>query len=200
MAARTCLSLLLLVSTLGAGCTATSNYMRPLAATASPKAPDGKALVIFARPSGFARGMVFTIIDDQGNFVGDSQAYSVFGVPVDGGRHLFISWAENSAAVQVTTEPGKVYWVHVSPRIGAWIARAQLLVVKPGTDKWNERPEWLRDLQHLEVDRTAGQAYLDGKKEDTLDRVRRGVETFAEYNDEERAERVLKPEDGEPGL
>ena len=184
------------IAAVAMGCRATSPYMKPLAGPPNLQAAADKALVVFARPSGSNGGIVFTVLDEQGKFVGDSAPKTVFVVPVEPGRHIFISWAENSAAIEVNAQAGKTYWVHVLPRMGTWTARVQLLAVKPGSDTWAEKDAWLREAQAVAPDLVAGQAHIDGRAEDTRNRLDRGLQSWDDYGTEERSDRTLKPEDG----
>jgi hypothetical protein len=170
--------------------------MRPLPARPTLSAPMDRALVVFVRPSSFARGIGFTIIDEKGRYMGDSLPKSAFTVSMEPGRHVFICWAENSSALEATVEAGKTYFVEVAPKMGALAARAHLLAVKPGSAGWKERDAWLAGATPLAADRKAGQAYLDSRRAATAERIRRGLSTLAEYDAAERSARVLAPADG----
>jgi hypothetical protein len=59
---------------------------------------------------------------------------------------------------------------------------------------------WLSECDRFTSDEASGQAYLSGRKEDVQERIRRGLEILTEYTPEELSERVLRPEDGLPGV
>lgn len=177
------------------GCTATSKYMRANSApVAAP--PADEATVVFVRPSSFAAAQLITVIDDHGRFVGQSSKKSHFSVTVPAGPHVFIAWAENTAALKADLAPGKTYFVEVAPKLGGFSARAHLLALTPKSESWSKLPEWLAETAGYTPDPLAGQAFLDGRKEDTTERVRRGIDALAKYSPEELAERVIRPEDG----
>lgn len=179
-----------------AGCTASSDYMLRPATPVVPKPRPDSALVVFIRPSSYAASIATTILDDKGRFLGDSLPASYFAAHVPPGKHLFIAWAENTAALQAMLAPGRTYYVEVSPRMGMLSARMQLLALTPGSEDWGELGEWLRDCDLYLVDERRGQAYLQERSEDTRERIRRGREILTEYDNEELAERTLRPEDG----
>src|SRR5262249_19140836 len=89
-----CLSALALL-----GCSASSKYMIEPHGLVNLQPPFDKAVVVFVRPSGFARAMSTTILEDNGRFLGDSLPESYFAVLEPPGPHVFIAWAENTAAL-----------------------------------------------------------------------------------------------------
>jgi hypothetical protein len=179
-----------------AGCSASSDYMRPIAPpTLAAKAET--ATVVFLRPSGFAAGISTTILDDKGRFLGDSLPESYFVSQVPAGEHVFIAWAENTAALRANLMPGKVYYVEVSPKMGALSARMHLLALTSRSESWGELQGWLADSQAMQVDESAGQAYLAERSDDVQDRIQRAREALTEYDADELAERTLSPEDGQ---
>ena len=178
------------------GCFATSAYMTKLDAQAVLAPQSGKSRVVFIRPSAFASGVKFTLFTGRGEFLGDSLPESHFAVDLPPGQKVFIVWAENTAALQANLAPGCTYFVEVASKLGFTAARAHLLAMKPSQEIWSSRQEWLDETNGLIPDRHAGQAYLIERREDLLDRVRRGKETLAEYDSEERAARTLARGDG----
>jgi hypothetical protein len=109
--------------------------MRASEAPLSTAAPDELSTVIFVRHSG-ARGTVYTIMDEEKRFVGDSAAKTRFSVVLPPGDHVFIAWDNSSPGdfafsfgamgttpdepelpfiepLQATLAPGKLYRVEV---------------------------------------------------------------------------------------
>jgi hypothetical protein len=189
-----CFALLLALVT--SGCTASSKYMFEPRLPVPNVAPPNAALVVFVRPSGYARGEVTTILEDQGAFLGDSVAETHFAVAVAPGPHLFFSWGENTAPLIANLLPGRVYYVEVSPRPGFFSSRVQLLAITPRSPNWKELGTWLSESSQLIPDTAAGQAYLNGRREAVAERIRRARERAGELDAEERAARTLQPEDG----
>lgn len=170
--------------------------MTELAAPRAPRAASDRATVVFVRPSGYAPGLVVTILDDGGRFIGDALASSYFVHRTAPGEHTFIGWAENTSALSANVEAGKIYFVEVEVKLGALSARSHLKALTPRSERWAERDAWLQDGQELEVDEDGGQAYLDGRREDVEERIRRGREALSLYSPAELAERTLAPNDG----
>ena len=161
-----------------------------------PGASSDRATVIFVRPSSFAGGLLVTVLDDRGQFIGDALPSSWFFTTVEPGEHTFISWAENTGALRAKLAAGKIYFVQVDVKLGALSARAHLKALGPKSDAWEERDEWLRDNAQHEVDERSGQAYLDGRREDVEERIRRARDVLAQYTPAELADRTLAPADG----
>jgi hypothetical protein len=187
---------LLLLALATAGCSASSDYMHPVAVPRAIVARPDAATVVFIRPSGYAGGIKTTILDGRGRFLGDSLAESYFTVYVPPGPNVFIAWAENTAALRANLAPGRTYYVEVAPKIGMLSARVHLLAMTPRSESWSKRREWLTDSKQLEVDEPGGQAYLRGRSEDVAERLQRANEALRQYSPEELAERTLDPNDG----
>lgn len=178
------------------GCSASSEYMHPAAAgVTAPSAAEAR--VVFIRPSGYAGGMKTTILDGHGQFLGDSLPESYFTVGLPAGEHVFIAWAENTAALRAKLSAGKTYYVEVAPKMGVLSARMHLLALKPGSENWGGLRGWLNDSAAMQADRRAGQAYLASRSEDVQERLKRAREVLGEYTPEELGERTLAPQDGQ---
>ncbi|AKU95356.1 hypothetical protein AKJ09_02020 [Labilithrix luteola] len=189
------LALVLLLT--GSGCSATSKYMTPSpAGPASLAAAGDMATVVFIRPSGFAGSQRATVLDGQGRFLGDSLPESYFAVKVPPGEHVFISWAENTGALRATLAAGKVYFVEVSPKMGAFSARVHLLAITPRASSWKKLDEWIAESKAYVPDEVHGQAYLASRKNDVAERIRRANEALnKDYSRDELDERTLLPTD-----
>jgi len=179
-----------------AACTATSDYMMQPRVPVALVAPPDAALVVFLRPSGYGRAVATTILDDSGRFLGDSIGETQFAVSLPPGKHVFLSWAENTAPLRADLLPGRVYYVEVSPRMGFWSTRVQLIALTPRSEHWSYVSEWLRDTTQLIPNGSAGQAYLNGRAEDVAERIRRARERLTQLDPQELDERTLLPEDG----
>ena len=193
-------SLLMALSALGAtGCfAATSPYMSAPRLPVPTVAPPNAAVVVFVRPSDFANNAVATILDDRGAFLGDSLAESQFAVLLPPGPHVFLSWAENTAPITASLLPGRVYYVEVAPRPGFWKARVQLIAITPRSENWVELGTWISRSTQLVPDTLAGQQYLNERREDVEERIRRAHERLTQLSAEELNDRTLLPEDGVP--
>jgi len=194
--ARCCTLVSLALIATSLGCAATSPYMHSQPPSPLIRPGPNQAQVVFVRPSSFAFGLKFTILDHSGRFLGDSLPRSQFAVMVPPGRHVFIVWAENTAALRADLAPGRTYFVEVAPRMGAFSARVHLLAITPRRASWLERDAWLQATERLQSDFVAGQSYLTARGPDTMERVRRALEHLQQYDAAELADRTITPADG----
>ena len=183
---------------LSTGCTATSDYMYEANAPQALMATPADAVVVFVRPSGFARAMGTTILDGRGRFLGDSLPETYFAVHMPPGEHVFIAWAENTAALRASLLPGRTYYVEVAPKMGALSARMHLLAITPRAESWGQLQGWMAESQQIIPNERAGQAYLASRRDDVAERLHRASEILREYDAGELAERTLSPGDGLP--
>ncbi len=179
-----------------AGCSASSEHMRPVVPGRPTSPVPGEATVVFVRPSGFGAALKQTILDGKGRFLGEALPSSRFAVRMPPGEHTFVVWAENTSAVKANLTAGKLYFVEVSLSMGALSARADLLPVKPGSERWDKLQEWLADTEELEPNPVSGQAYLAERREDVDERIKRANEHLANYDAEAMTAHTLGPNDG----
>jgi hypothetical protein len=177
------------------GCNASSNYMGPAGPLTRPR--SGEAQIVFVRDSALGSAVVLTIVDEKGNFVGESTAHSHFAVTVPPGKYTFIAWGEGTHAMRANVAPGKRYYVEVSPDMGVWSARFHLLAAKPNTEKWRSVHESMAGTEPTAPLQAQGQAYVSGRAADRADAIRKGLARLAGYTPAELAERTLEESDGE---
>jgi hypothetical protein len=181
------------------GCAATSENMHPAVATSQPpSAPPNAAVVVFLRPHSLAKGLLFSVIDGQGRFLGDAQAGGRFAVTLPPGEHLFVTWKENDGPMRATLAPGRVYYVLVNPRWGVWKARVDLLAIAPRTEYWKDLKEWMSETEAFEADPAKGQASLAADGENLPEHIQGAQKAMAELDKQEVMDRTLFPDDGVP--
>ncbi len=190
------LAALALVAALGSGCAARSAYMQPLAGAHELAAPQGKALLVIMRPSGLGSAVRFTVTDGDGRFLGQALAGSYYAVEMDPGEHRLYAWSESVTAMHATLEAGRVYYVLVEPRMGAFVARVALTPFTSRHRDWGRRAEWLSRSRALRVDFAAGQAHFDANREWLLGKIERGRQAWEDLSATRRAELTLGPADG----
>lgn len=193
MVRRAFLVLLLALLTV-TGCA--SKFMQPATPGTRIAPRSDAATVVFVRPSSFGAALHPTIFDERGHFLGDAEASAHFVATVAPGEHMFVVWAENTGPIRATLLPGRVYFIEVSMKPGAFQARAHLLAITPRSEQWSLVREWLGDTKPTVADTAAGDAYLLDRHDGVVDRLRRANEAFAEMDDEERNARTLLPNDG----
>jgi hypothetical protein len=141
----------LCVSVASLGCAGSSQFMIPAApGTPAPAPTPGAATVVFVRDSGFAFAVNFAILDQSGNFLGESVAKSNFAIRVPAGRFFFVARSsENTDLVQANVEAGRLYFVRVFPRFGVFLARVGLDPIKPSESDWVKLPRWMAKSNQL---------------------------------------------------
>ena len=159
--------------------------------------PGNTAQVVFFRPSGTAGFVSATLVDERGTFLGDSIPESYFVVMMPPGEHVFVAWADTTAAVQAQLAAGKTYYLQVVPKIGLLADQVDLVAVTPGTEQWSELEVWLAESRELIPDQAAGQAALDQRRSEVRDAILRGREHLGSYVGEELTAHTLRPEQGQ---
>jgi hypothetical protein len=178
------------------GCAARSDLMRPTPRPQAWSAPTDAAVVVFIRPTSFSAAIKTTLLDEQGNFVGDSLPTSYFAVNVTPGEHVFIAWAQNTAVLQANLAAGRTYFVEVALTTGLWAPRVDLLPLTPRSEGWSRRGEWLRESSSFAADPQRGRAALAGRKGDVEGQLRRARSVLNDYSAAELARVSLRPDDG----
>lgn len=97
----------------------------------------GKATVVFVRPGVLGFLVNFSVLDHQGNFLGESVAKSHFAIQVPPGEYFFLAKAENTDVVHAKLGAGRIYFVGVTPRFGTTHARVALSAIKPSQPEWS---------------------------------------------------------------
>jgi hypothetical protein len=180
------------------GCAGSSDYMTKARSPAPLAAPDDRATVVFVRPSGMAFAVNFSIIDQGGHWLGDAVSKSHFAVVLPPGEYTFVGWAENTDLVKATLAAGRVYYVEVSPALGALYSQVSLEALTPRSDDWGELRHWLEDTTRLEP-LPAGVASMDQRHADAMKRVASANENWSEMSPEDQAKRTLHEGDGVSG-
>ena len=189
------LAVCLAASMLALGCNPSSNYMRATGPLTAPR--SNEAQIVFVRDSVLGSAIVLTIIDDKGNFIGESTANSHFASTLPPGKYTFIAWGEGTHAMRANVAAGKRYYVEVSPHMGAWSARFHLFAAKPKTERYKSVRESMASTETIAPLKEEGQAYVNGRATDRADAIRKGMARLAEYTPAELAERTLEESDGE---
>jgi len=178
------------------GCSFSSPYMRPAPQGAAFATPPDHACVVFVRPSGLGAAVNTTILDEEGRFLGDAQGHSHFVVCVPQGKHLFISWAENTDVLEADLLEGRTYYVLVDISFGLLSPRVHLLAMTPRNPNWSRRETWVGGSRPFIPDVAAGEAYLRQRSADVADRLQRARQNLVEMSAEDRELHTLTPADG----
>jgi len=198
MLARSASALVTLALTFAAtACSGSSHLMAEAPKPPAPLAPSpNAATVVFLRPSGFGFAVNFTIVDQNGRFVGEAVAESHFAVTVPPGEYLFIADAENTDVVHANLAPGRVYYVNVAAQMGALSAGVNLDPVRPSEAEWREIPKSLAESNRLIALVAQGQAELNADPANLRKIVEDGKRKWAEFSPQEKAAHALDFGDG----
>jgi hypothetical protein len=180
------------------GCGASSKYMTKLESPTAVQVNPAAATVFFVRPSSFAASIKATILDSNGQFLGEALPKSYFAVQLPPGEHVFVAWSEGTPALKATLEPGKVYYVEVAPIVGVWSARVRLFAIGPQREQFAKLPSWIAESSMLIPDQATGQAYIQQRLDDAQNTIAKGVSSFSDYDAEDKAKRTLLPSDALP--
>lgn len=188
---------LLLLSALAqaaTGCVGASEYMTRGGSNApSPQGAVGVATVVFFRPSTFAYGQNFRVIDHAGRFVGDTVAGSYFVVTPPPGDYVFVLGDDDIDVLYANLVPGLVYYVDVVPVPGSFVKRARFRPIRRNDATWRELPVKLLDRMLVPAF-DKGQAALD-RDPGLRSRVDRAKKKWAEMSPGERNVHSIGPGD-----
>ena len=181
--------ILLIIVVFVSGCGMKRPYMTNQPAALKPS--EGKALVNFMRPSGYARAASFSIWDGD-KLIGMSFGKESFQYECDPGKHLFITWSEYKSPLEADLLPNRVYYVLLRIRMGMWRGRLHFIPINKEHELWNETlssysllPNYAFDRQYL-VD-------LENKNKQKI------LDYLNSYDNEVKGTKhvnYLRPEDG----
>lgn len=155
--------LLALVAAAAGGCTSQPNIMSQAPRVAGPE--QGKALVTFIRPSGYAKAFSFDLWDGQ-NFVGVLQARACIQYQTTPGEHYFLAKSENWSCVKADLAAGKQYVIKANPVLGMRAARVALDPVTQADYRSQaaDVTKWLAQLEPMAPDPQQVEAYAQSRR------------------------------------
>lgn len=182
------------------GCATTSSDM--VRAAPSPEPAPGKALVVFLRPSRYGGAIQSSIYDTNSSsaFIGIVSAGTGVTYQADPGTHLFMVVGENADFMNASLDPGKTYFVLVSPRMGMWKARFSLLPIhndasakysiqSPAFAKWQNATTFVEKTP-------AADAWYQAHAADIAAKQAAYMQKWNAQSAEQKAELTLHPGDG----
>jgi hypothetical protein len=152
------------------------------AADQAPKPQDGKAMVVFLRPSfvgGAIASTVYDAPDGEDTFLGSVAHKEKLAYQAEPGHHRFMVIAENADFLDADLEAGKTYYVLIKPRMGVWKARFSLIPIHAGADaeyslqkpefhEWDTTTHFVEKAPAADAWYADHKASIDGKKADYL--------------------------------
>ncbi|MGE3538585.1 MAG: hypothetical protein AB7N91_14305 [Candidatus Tectimicrobiota bacterium] len=114
----------------------------PVALLQAP--PEDQALVVFLRPA-FSGHAVSAAVYEEDRFIAIVMArtHIVHLTQPDSHRYMVVS--EAADFLDADLAGGKMYFIHVVPRMGAWRARFSLAALTPHSEQWPKLKEWLTE-------------------------------------------------------
>jgi len=144
---------LLLISLFFSGCAGSVKHMRSVSEDMAVTDPDdGKALMVFMRPSGIGfaiQSSVYVIEEGEPILVGIVAAKKKVAYQVEPGKQIFMVVGESADFMSADVLPNKTYYALVTPRMGMWKARFSLKPIHneqlDSTDfyTWLNECEWV---------------------------------------------------------
>jgi len=178
-------------------CSASSKFMIKQESAESNGYEKNTCKVVFLRPVSAAFGFAPVLLTSDGKYLGESLAKSQFTVSLPAGKYTFISWSENTHAMKANLKAGKTYYVRLMVHMGTWSPRIHLMPLKPGSELWNKKDEFLKVTTAYKPDRDAGQKeMIDARAKEAKEVIESGLKRFESYTDKEKNERSMNPEDG----
>lgn len=150
-----------LVSILMIGCAA-PNMKFSVPSSATIDQPTDKAVVYFIRPNSLGYKINAAVYDDETfiGFVPYNQKLPYFAEP---GEHLFMVVSEAADFLKAELVAGKIYYVQVVPRMGAWRARFSLAPVTKEDLQTTQVQKWISTCRLIENKEGAGQWAIDNE-------------------------------------
>lgn len=153
----------------------------------------GAARVIFVGRCGGSR---MTVIDETSHFLGQCAGDTWWAVDLAPGEHDFIIWSENTELVHASLAPDRTYYIVLQQRMGAWRARVEAEAFTPRHPDWGHLDEWVVEDHRRDVDLDGGDAEIHREAGSAESRVAAGRDQWSQWNEEDRARRTLRAEDG----
>lgn len=190
--------LIISLSLFSVACAAKSKNMILTEKKNRPNLASQKSRIVFIREKSTPFRKVPAIIDENGNYIGESNPESIFVSDFDPGSYTFIVWGEGTHAMKANLKAGKTYYVHVTPHMGIWGARFKLDSIKKNSKEWKEKDEWMNQIPLFISDTVKGQKTIDKRGQEVIKSVvEKGKMRFDNYSEKEKIEKTLFPEDGE---
>ncbi|HNB42573.1 MAG TPA: hypothetical protein PLL72_00105 [Burkholderiaceae bacterium] len=119
------------------GCAPPIKHMQvsAMAKSAVIQPAQGKALVVFVRPSDQYQGMQSSVFrvggDGAASLIGIMASSTKLAYQAEPGQHLFMAIGEDAGFMTANLQAGRTYYVLIDSQSGHWKARFALEPVKP---------------------------------------------------------------------
>lgn len=193
------ISLIMLASALLSGCA--SSLMRPSSESKIPQATESKANIVFMRSSIVAAAIgvdLFEVINGELKFIGQLPTGNKIVYETTPGEKVFMAYGVAADFMRAHVEGGKTYYSIVRPNWGTGgfaPTPVRTSLAEPVNIKSPEFTGILASTERIEANEDAQSWFKDNKA--------RYQEIYADYwarwmrkNDDEKAQRTLRSEDG----
>lgn len=155
---------------------------KPRVEPASFVAPEGKALVVFARPSKLGKAVNFYVLDGDKKLVTLFKGNEHVAITAPPGMHTFYVVSENAKAVKAELGAGRTYIIHAKAKMGMGKARVEVEPALRNSPSFEESAQWLRDTKAGTPDFDKGKKWVSkhqkaiDKRIDEAETVSMGVD------------------------
>ena len=170
----------------------------PAAAQEIPEPEEGKALIIFLRPSKKAKRIkssVFDLTSGKSEIIGIASGRTKLAYSTDPGEHLFMVIGESADFMKADLEAGKTYYSTIRVRMGAWKARFSLLPVRQAELDGAEFQEW-NSASPLIENREKSAAWAEKHAKSIEKKRTKYFKKWEKKSETEKAAVTLHKEDG----
>ncbi len=179
-----------------------ANPMKELPEEEVKPAPDGKAQVVFLRPSSYGGAIdagLYEVEGEQPEFIAIGPVGCKIVHRTDPGKKKFMVVSEAADFLRANLEGGKTYYVLISPRMGFWKARFSLYPVRKKDGEYSmqssEFPEWLEDTVIMENTKDS-RKWAEENQADVNQKYQNYWKEWKEKSEEEKKQQTLRKEDG----
>lgn len=159
---------------------------------------EGKAQIVFMRPSFFGaaiKGSIFDITSGENNVIGILKAKKKLTYNVRPGEYMFMVIGENADFMKAKFEAGKTYYVLVQVRAGGWKARFSLVPIRKAELNGDKFRKWNKKTKVIE-NRDKAVAWAAKNAKSIEDKRSKYMEKWNAKPDPDKAARTLWKEDG----
>ncbi len=143
----------LLIFMLFFGCAGSSRYMKDVADSEASYIPGAdQSVILFLRPTTFGYAVqspIFDVTTDENKLIGIVSAKKKVAYITKPGKHLFMVTGEAADFMQADLEPGKTYYVLISPIVG-WKVYFLLCAIHKNVNQ-EKLEKWKNTCKYTEV-------------------------------------------------
>jgi len=171
------------------GCSGSIKNMQVSSVDTSTVPPkEGKAKVVFMRPSSFGfaiQSSVFTIKNNIPSVIGIIAAKKKLGQDFEPGEYIFMVIGESADFMYADLKANKTYYTLITPRMGLWKARFSLKPLNTAELNSEDFQEWVAETQTVESN-SSTQYWANQNRESIEEKYLEYYEDWMEEDEDER--------------